>query len=140
MPFCQICHKFFHSSTNCHQKKENGTTKSEVNKLQPQDSTNGQGTISALSDPISQPTPRVSALITQDGVNKGKASVLPDSGSVTEIMPTKMAKDLGLVLQRVDSSKYKLQTPNNPQSKFILSLHLNLAFLLRRESHHLPCI
>ena len=45
MPFCQ---KFFHSSTNCNQKNEEGIKKSGVNNLLSQDSTKDQGTISAL--------------------------------------------------------------------------------------------
>ena len=47
-----------------------------------------------------------------DGVSEGEASVLPDSGSVTEIMPTQVAHSLNLVLHKVNHMKYSLQTAN----------------------------
>ena len=68
--------------------------------------------VAALSDPISEPTQRVSAVITQNGEQKGTISVLPDSGSVTEIMPTTMATELGLTLYEINQNKYKLESAN----------------------------
>ena len=102
MSFCNICNKFYHTPDTCR-------SKGSVNSVQP---VNSQGVVATLSQTISEPTPRIMGTVIQDGLTKGEFPVLPDSGSVAEVMPVSMASELDLSLQAVDPDKYKLASAN----------------------------
>ena len=46
------------------------------------------------SEAISEPTPRIMGTVIQERESKGEILVLPDSGSVAEVMPISMATEL----------------------------------------------
>ena len=58
------------------------------------------------------PTPRISGTIIQNGSTKSHISVLPDSGSVAEVIPESLASSLNLTVQKVGSEKYSLLSAN----------------------------
>ena len=55
-----------------------------------------QGVVATLSQAVSAPTPRVLENFIQDGTPKGEITILPDSGSVAEVMPVALASSLNL--------------------------------------------
>ena len=52
-----------------------------------------KGTVNIIQGPVTDlaPTPRISGTIIQNGSTKGHISVLPDSGSVAEVIPKSLA-------------------------------------------------
>ena len=110
MNFCDLCNKFIHTTDTCLSSKGTGTATPNVNSVQ---SADGQGVVATLSEANSEPIPRIMGTVTQEGESEGLISVLPDSGSVAEVMPISMAADLGLSLQAVDPDKYKLASANS---------------------------
>ena len=63
---------------------------------QPPPPTPQQGSVIMLSALITFPAPRISVSITQNNVTKGTANVLPDLGSLADILSINLARNLGL--------------------------------------------
>ena len=103
MPYCSRCDRFFHSLKNYPTKKNQGTVSTI------------QGQVAALS-----PTHRVLGKVIQDGTAKGDITVLPDSGSVAEVMPVALASSLNLAWQEVNPEKYLLSSANGSPINIVL--------------------
>ena len=92
-----------------------------------------QGTVSTIQGPVTAlpPTPRISGKVIQDGTSKGFITVLPDSGSVAEVIPEALASSLNLTVQQVGPEKYSLSSANgspiNIVSETIFTLEISLS-------------
>ena len=81
MSYCHLCDKFFHTPKNCH-------SLGSVNSI--------QGVVATLSQAVSEPTPRILGTAIQNVVQKGEITILPDSGSVAEVLPVYMPSTVNL--------------------------------------------
>ena len=90
-----------------------------------------QEDVSSVSKSKSEPSPRVSGHVTQNGVYKGLSPTLLDSGSMAEVMPSILAASMDLDTQPVSPDKYNLKSASG--SSIILSAETSFDFALSSD-------
>ena len=74
------------------------------------------------------PTPCLNVDVYQKGLIKGQVQVLPDCGSVVDIISTDLAQSLGLDLIEVQDSNYQLTAANGQNISVSHEANLGLQF------------
>ena len=116
MWFCTKCHKFFHTKDTCKLKF--------VNVI--------QENMPSAAKSTSEPSPRVTGHVTQNGIFKGLLPALLDSGSVVDIMPSSLASSLDLLSHPVSAEKYNLKSASG--SSIFISSETSFEFTLSSDA------
>ena len=93
-----------------------------------------QGSVNAMLAKITSPTPRFRVNISQGGVNKGSAKVLPDSGSIVDILSTELASNLGLTLHEIPKSSYNLTAANGEPIRVLYETTIDMYIELQKRN------
>ena len=97
------------------QKKKQDAGNVINNRSQASEPAPHQWSVSILTNPMSSPTPRVIFTVEKGKVVKETAPVLPDSGSMVEIMPSFLTCQLILKPHRANKRKYDMRAANGQQ-------------------------
>ena len=102
-----------------------------------------EGSIETISGQVSKicsPTPRIMGAIFQDGRSLGSISILPDSGSVCDIMSHKLASNLGLHTVSVDPNNYRLPAANGNKIEIIARAIFQVTLTNSNNTQEIECL
>ena len=99
-----------------------------------------QGSVNVVLDKLTPQNPRFQFHISQGGVQKGSANVLPDSGSVVDNLSTELPSNLGLTLHEIPESSYNYTEANGEPIRVLYEKNFDLYIDFQKRNFLIVCL